>query len=343
MRKIFEILSISALMTFSFNALAGDPYKVKIPTASEDLMGAMIYLVNYDTGENVDSALVTTTETVFEGQVDEPFWARIVVDGNRMGSFIVENGIIVWSPERKEAFGSPYNDKMNEFSREVENLSERLSNNPSHEAQELIFGEYETLINRTLDENSDNPIGYFIFIQEAANLSEKDFNDYLEKYPDLAKYQRVAKIQGLMKARAMTQPGHKYLDFSIPQPDGKVLSLSDFVKPGKFTLVDFWASWCGPCIKEISVLKNLWNKYHDKELDIVGVAVWDEPQNTEAAIRRLELPWPCIINAQSIPTDLYGISGIPCIILIGPDGTILSRDKQDEELTMDVINALNKN
>jgi hypothetical protein len=52
------------------------------------------------------------------------------------------------------------------------------------------------------------------------------------------------------------------------------------------------------------------------------------------------LPWECILNAQTIPTDLYGISGIPCIILFGPDGTILSRDKQDDALRADVTAAL---
>ncbi len=69
---------------------------------------------------------------------------------------------------------------------------------------------------------------------------------------------------------------------------------------------------------------------------MLGVAVWDEPENTIAAVKRHNLPWPQIINAQAIPTDLYGITGIPCIILIGPDGTILSRDKQDEELRADI-------
>ena len=64
--------------------------------------------------------------------------------------------------------------------------------------------------------------------------------------------------------------------------------------------------------------------------------MWDEPADTERAIAKEEIPWECIINAQSLPTDLYGIVGIPCIILISPDGTILSRDKQSEELVADI-------
>ena len=60
------------------------------------------------------------------------------------------------------------------------------------------------------------------------------------------------------------------------------------------------------------------------------------------AIKDHELPWDCILDAQAVPTELYGITGIPCIILFGPDGTIISRDKQDDDLRADVDAALSK-
>ncbi len=84
------------------------------------------------------------------------------------------------------------------------------------------------------------------------------------------------------------------------------------------------------------MIKEILEEYGPKGLEVLGVAVWDEPQNTLRAIENHQLPWQQIINAQTVPTDLYGISGIPCILLIAPDGTILSRDKQDEELRADV-------
>jgi hypothetical protein len=80
----------------------------------------------------------------------------------------------------------------------------------------------------------------------------------------------------------------------------------------------------------------LLNEYGPQGLEVLGVAVWDEPQNTKRAIEQHQLPWPQILNAQTVPTDLYGIAGIPCILLIAPDGTIVSRDKQDDELRADV-------
>ncbi len=105
---------------------------------------------------------------------------------------------------------------------------------------------------------------------------------------------------------------------------------------GKPVLVDFWASWCGPCIRETAVLKELLAEYGDKGLEVLGVAVWDKPEDTLAAIEQHQLPWQQIINAQTIPTDLYGIAGIPCIMLIAPDGTIVSRDLQDNALRQSV-------
>ena len=93
-------------------------------------------------------------------------------------------------------------------------------------------------------------------------------------------------------------------------------------------------------MRQAVVLKEIYAEYHEQGVEIVGVAVWDEPHNTLEAIKTKELPWQNILNAQTIPTDLYGISGIPCIIIIGPDGTILSRDKQGDELKADLRKAL---
>ena len=112
------------------------------------------------------------------------------------------------------------------------------------------------------------------------------------------------------------------------------------MQPGHYTLVDFWASWCGPCRREIPVIKELLNEYGPKGLDVVGVAVWDQVPETKKAMDELGITWPVIMDAKTIPTDMYGILGIPTIILIGPDGTILSRGKQGDALKAAVAEAM---
>ena len=151
----------------------------------------------------------------------------------------------------------------------------------------------------------------------------------------LASSKQLQALHKTLKIQSETGEGKHYKDFVV-EYNGKKEALSDYVKPGQVTIVDFWASWCGPCVRQLKVLKELYAKYKDRGLNVVGVAVWDKPEDTEKAIKSHELPWPCIVNAQTIPTDLYGIQGIPCIIVINSEGIIVSRDKQSEALVKDV-------
>ena len=122
-----------------------------------------------------------------------------------------------------------------------------------------------------------------------------------------------------------------FLDFEV-EHDGKTIRLSDYVGKGQYVLVDFWASWCGPCREEIPNLITAYNKYKEQGLIVLGVAVCDKPEATTQAIKELNIPYPQILNSQKIATDLYGIEGIPEIILFAPDGTILKRGLRDEEI-----------
>ena len=90
-------------------------------------------------------------------------------------------------------------------------------------------------------------------------------------------------------------------------------------------MVDFWASWCPYCIKEIPQLKEIHEKYSGKGVDIVGIAVRDKTEDTEASVAKHSIPWKVMYNAQRVPYDIYGFTGIPHLMLIGPDGRIIAR------------------
>lgn len=315
-------------------------YNVTV-TCGEDADGAMAYLVNYDTGDKIDSVTVADSKAVFKGNLNDVAVARLIIDGQRVAQFILEDGDIAVDAATRKVQGGKYNNLMNELDAQVEPIAQRFQTAANDSVRQAVYNEYTSFMQKSMTENLDNPIGYMFFLQQAYEMEPSEVEAMVEQHPSLKKYKRVEKLIQANKNKAATQPGSKFADFEIGY-DGAKHRLSDVVGKGQYVLVDFWASWCGPCIRQTAVIKDLYNEYKDKGLKVLGVAVWDEPDDTKKAITQHGLEWECWLNGQNTPTDIYGISGIPCIILFGPDGTILSRDKQDEELKADVRAALEK-
>lgn len=347
MSKILASFFIAAGI-FSCAASTQNTYNVTVNfTPDED--GLLLYMVNYDDGVKIDSAVVTDGVARMKGQVNSPIMAQLVLDGARAGSFILEPAnITVNSSNRTVEGNSILNNQWNEYSAELKSISESYrtlyqSENPEKNTLlKAIEEQYKALTDSMYAANKNNAIGYRLFLDKAYDLTPAEFEAQLVSAPHMAEFKRIKKLRTSKANEAATSVGQPFKDFTITSGNS-TKRLSDYVGKGKWTLVDFWASWCGPCIRETETLKKLYSKYSDSGLDFLGVAVWDEPQNTQKAIEKYSLPWPMIINAQSIPTDIYGIAGIPCIILFDPSGNIVSRGKQGAELIADVEAAMESN
>ena len=231
--------------------------------------------------------------------------------------------------------------KVNKFLAESKAVEEdcSLSKQEKDRKSEALFedlqDDVEKIARRALKKHTDDQtaVDMVCALSEFNILDDEDLVELIEKLgPNVQHAPEIIAFRARMEKNSQTAPGEKFKDFSVRQPDGEVLKLSDFAGKGKLCLVDFWASWCGPCKSEIPNLRQVYDKYTDNGLVMVSVAVWDTPQASRDTAAAYGVCWNQIVDAQNIPTDLYGIEAIPHIILIGPDGTILKRNLRGSEI-----------
>lgn len=139
------------------------------------------------------------------------------------------------------------------------------------------------------------------------------------------------------EAAKTTAAKSTFADFEGQDSAGRTVKLSDYVGRGKYVLVDFWASWCGPCRAENPHVVAAYNQYKDKGFTVFGVSL-DRPDGRENWIQAIEkdgLKWINVSDLkfwECVPAGMYGVRSIPSNVLIGPDGTIVARNLRGEAL-----------
>ena len=235
-------------------------------------------------------------------------------------------------------FTQDYNVKMTEI--RISDKTDDEKNEAFEQVYESSVGKYNEYHEKVIRENKDNFLGIIAILNASFEEDEQYEQAIAMLDPALREDARIQAVTKAIEDRKATAAGAMFTDFTVVQdpenPESSTARLSDYVGKGKYMLVDFWASWCGPCKGEIPNLKSVYEKFHGDNFDMLSIAVWDNPKASVDTAAAYGIAWNHIINGGKEVTDTYGIEGIPHIILFGPDGTILKRDLRGPEIEKEV-------
>lgn len=362
--KLFKLIALTLLPIATF-AQSGE-YRIngKIGTLSAP---AKVYLT-YRTGKTVitDSTVIDRGTFQLKGQVVDPVKARLIVDRQGVGilnlkeydflSIYLEKGqITVSSPDsvsKAKISGSPIND-------ENKKLSDLLA--PIVTKQKALAAEYDAAVKAKNEAAKDE-------IEKRFDVTDNELNELQIQFiqanttsyvsldavksiggaaPDVEKIEPL--FNGLSEQIKNTASGKEFAqkiaklkqvavgavspDFAQSNPDNKTVKLSDF--KDKYLLIDFWASWCGPCRRENPNVVAAYNRFKDKNFTILGVSLDKDKEAWLKAVEKDQLNWAQVSDIKGWDNEvaqLYAVQSIPANFLIDPNGKIIAKNLRGDQL-----------
>lgn len=333
MKNVVKSFAAFALITMALASCNTEKTTTIVGVLNDStLNGKTVYLIDYANQKSpIDSAVINDYKFQLKVPADTIRYCRLYT--NR--AFI---NLLTEPGKLKVALGDPsqlikcgeLNQKYQQLTTDLKKVTEEYINlNPN---DQLIKGDslqaiYNNIITEVREANRKNQLGVITLYMQARDMSLNTLDSMISRIPMAANYGPIKEMRENLLRKEATQVGKAFKDFTgKDMTNTKTVSFSEYIGKGQYVLVDFWASWCGPCRREIPNLKVIKNTYK-KDFVLLGVNVWDRYDAFKESISKEGMDWAQIYASDDkSATDIYGIDAIPQIILFGPDGTILARD-----------------
>jgi peroxiredoxin len=356
MKKMTSLLFITLLFVSCTNINA---YNIKgeLDDSSWDGKQIALYGLSGEAGlRGIDSTVIEHKTFKLKGDVDTVGWYVLMVrkdDGRPLyKDFYVEGDLkCTIKDDRISITGSPVNDAYQSFEDQYNTMTAKLIKintqwkaDPQNEELKTLFNaeysvfvkSFRELAKKTVTENMGKPLAAHVFQAALSSLENADIEEVMKQAsPDFLADPTVQMVVAQMKMSKKVNVGNKCPDLAMFAPDGSPVSLYQFVGKGTYVLIDFWASWCAPCMRELPNVLACYSTYHAKGFNVVGVSLDEDSEAWKAAIKKNHIPWPQMSDLagwKSQAVAVYSFSGIPHTVLVDPHGIILAKDLRGDAL-----------